>query len=68
MPWNSKNSVGASRSVVWLWALIARMVRSHRNSLRAIGTPSWMVWMTVATAAAMVGKLTTAALMASGSG
>jgi hypothetical protein len=38
------------------------------SSTRAIGTPSWMVWITVFTASAMLGNEQTAADTASGSG
>ena len=36
--------------------------------MRATGTPSWMVWITVCTALSTVGKAHTAAEMASGIG
>jgi hypothetical protein len=68
VPWNSKKSVGASTSVVRLYALTAAIVRSHRYSLRAIGTPSWIAAITVSTADARSGKLATAAEIASGTG
>ena len=45
-----------------------RTVLTSISSTRAIGTPSWMTWMVVRTAASMLGKEQTAAEMASGSG
>ena len=57
-----------SASVVLLNRLIAFSDSASSNSMRATGTPSWMVWMTVCTAAAMLGKVHTAAEMASGIG
>ena len=45
-----------------------RMLLWSSNSTRAMGTPSWMVWMTVRTAASMLGKEQIAAEMASGKG
>ena len=38
------------------------------SSTRAIGTPSWMIWMVVRTAASMLGNEQIAAEIASGSG
>ena len=38
------------------------------NSTRAIGTPSWMIWMVVRTAASMLGNEQMAAEIASGKG
>jgi hypothetical protein len=68
LPWNSRNSVGCSRQLVFEWALIAFIVVPHRASLRAIGTPDWSVWITVFTAPAMSEKEQTAAEIASGTG
>ena len=45
---------------------MAVMVRASTSSMRATGTPNWMVWMLVRTAASMLGKAQTAADTASG--
>ncbi len=45
-----------------------RTVLASISSTRAIGTPSWIIWMTVRTAASMLGKEHTAAEIASGIG
>ncbi len=68
LPWNSKNRVGASASVVLLNRLMAFSDSASSSSMRATGTPSWMVWITVCTAESMSGKVHTAAEMASGIG
>ena len=60
--------MGASRRPSLLCLLTARMALASSSSQRAIGTPSWMVWMVVCTAASMLGKWQMAALTASGSG
>ena len=62
------SSMGSSRSVSLLCTLTMRTVLASMSSTRAIGTPSWMVWITVRTAASMLGNEQTAALTASGSG
>ncbi|MNT43959.1 hypothetical protein D3C72_1804560 [compost metagenome] len=67
-PWNSMSSIGSSRRLSLLWALTMRTVWWSMSSTRAIGTPSWMVWMVVRTAASMLGNEQIAALTASGSG
>ena len=45
---------------------MASICASSSNSMRATGTPVWIVWITVSTAAAIVGKAQTAAEIASG--
>ncbi|MNV01454.1 hypothetical protein D3C71_916550 [compost metagenome] len=67
-PWNSINSMGSSRRVSLLCAFTMRTVWWSMSSTRAIGTPIWMIWMVVRTAASMLGKEQMAALTASGSG
>ena len=51
-----------------LCALTMRTVLWSISSTRAIGTPSWMIWMVVRTAASMLGNEQIAAEIASGSG
>ena len=68
VPWNSISSSGDSRMLRPLWALTARTALASSSSQRAIGTPIWMTWMVVATAACTLGKWQMAALTASGSG
>ena len=58
----------SSRRPSLLWALTMRTVPASISSQRAIGTPSWMIWITVCTAASMLGNEHTAAEMASGNG
>jgi hypothetical protein len=48
--------------------LTARTALASSSSQRAIGTPIWMTWMVVRTAASMLGNWQIAALTASGSG
>ena len=67
-PWNSINNMGSSRKPSLLWALTMRTLCASISSQRAIGTPSWMVWMVVRTAASMLGNEQMAALTASGRG
>ena len=45
---------------------MASICASSSSSIRATGTPLWIVWITVSTAAAIVGKAQTAAEIASG--
>ena len=66
LPWNSKKSVGASGSPRPRVLVAARTCTSSRSSIRAIGTPAWMVAITVSTAPASVSKEQTAAEIASG--
>jgi hypothetical protein len=66
-PWNSISS-RAPRAAQLAVALTMRTVLASISSTRAIGTPSWIVWMVVRTAASMLGNEQMAALIASGSG
>jgi hypothetical protein len=45
-----------------------RTVCPSSSSTRAMGTPSWMIWITVSTASPMLGNEQIAAATASGSG
>ncbi|MDT4877480.1 hypothetical protein FQZ97_1130010 [compost metagenome] len=67
-PWNSMSSMFSSRRPSLLCALTMRTVLWSISSQRAIGTPSWITWITVRTAASMVGNEQVAAEIAWGSG
>ncbi|MCY1548659.1 hypothetical protein D9M68_847830 [compost metagenome] len=62
------SSMFSSRRPSLLCALTMRTVLWSISSQRAIGTPSWITWITVRTAASMVGNEQVAADIASGSG
>ena len=66
LPWNSKNRTGRSGRSVFDQRLIAAIWTSSANSIRATGTPDWMIAMQVSTASSTLGKAQTAAETASG--
>ncbi|MOA39886.1 hypothetical protein D3C78_1617000 [compost metagenome] len=68
LPWNSNTNSGVSRKVSLLYWLTERTLAASMNSTRAIGTPIWMISITLWTASSSVGKLHTAADTASGCG
>ena len=68
VPWNSRNSVGASGWSSWACSLTARIIAASSSSHRAIGTPACTVAIAVATAASTLGSEHTADDTASGMG
>ena len=57
--------MGSSRRLSLECAFTARTVLASISSTRAIGTPSWMIWMVQRTASPTEGNEQTAAEMAS---
>ena len=60
--------MGDSGSDSLSWRFTARTAWASRSSQRAIGTPSWISWIVVRTAASMLGNAQIAAEIASGIG
>ena len=65
-PWNSKNSVGTSGNAVFEKRLTMASWTSSMISIRATGTPSWMVSITVVAAPSIDANPHTAVEIASG--
>src|SRR5208283_9028 len=66
MPWNSSHNVGATRRLSFEYLLIASICTASASSIRATGTPNWIVLITTLTAALTLGKEQTAEETAAG--
>jgi hypothetical protein len=66
VPWKSIHKVGATGKSIFEYRLTASIVAASASSIRATGTPNWMVWITVFTAASTLGNEQVAADIATG--
>ena len=65
-PWNSSHSVGTGVTLSFEYFAIASICRASASSMRATGTPAWIVAIVVSTACLTDGKPHMATLVASG--